>query len=73
MATISTVIDRNAAFAAALDRALERARYSAFDNHVVAQADGSFTVIDEGDWGALDQAIIDRICHTAPGRMSGLY
>jgi hypothetical protein len=73
MTTICTADDLNAAYEAALDRAYQRTRLSAFDNHVLAFDDGHYEVIDEGDFGPLDQDIIDRIVHTAPGRMSGHY
>lgn len=73
MSTICTADARTAAYQDALDRAYERTRYSSFDNHVLQLEDGSYTVIDEGDYPPLDQEIIDRICYTAPGRLSGLY
>lgn len=73
MSTISTTDTRTDAFQDALDRAYERTRYSSFDNHVLELDDGTYTVIDEGDYPPLDQKTIDRICHTAPGRLSGLY
>ncbi len=73
MDNMITATARAAAFEAALARAYERTRTSAFDNHVIGLDDGSYEVIDEGDIGPMEQALIDRICHTAPGCMSGLY
>ncbi len=73
MTTICTTAAINVAFEAALDRAYQRTRISPFDNYVLAFDNGHYEVIDEGDVGPLDQDTIDRIVHTAPGRMTGLY
>lgn len=61
------------AFEAALRNAQTRSFHSFFDQHVVENDNGGFYAIDEGDYGALPMAIIDRISFTVPGRMSDDY
>lgn len=47
-----------------------RAQHSFFDSHVIENDDGSFSAIDEGDYNALPQDLIDRIVHSVPGMMA---
>ncbi len=39
-------------------------------SHVIENDDGSFSAIDEGDYNALPQDLIDRIVHSVPGMMA---
>jgi hypothetical protein len=47
-----------------------RAQHSFFDQHVIEDDEGSFVAIDEGDYNALPQDLIDRIVHSVPGMMA---
>ena len=53
--------------------ARKRAAVSEFDIHVVRDDDGSYWFADEGDYALDLDGFLDRIVHTLPGRMSGLY
>ena len=55
---------------AAVRAATIRAQHSFFDSHVIENDDGSFRAIDEGDYNALPQDLIDRIVHSVPGMMA---
>ncbi len=55
---------------AAARAATIRAQHSFFDSHVIENDDGSFSAIDEGDYNALPQDLIDRIVHSVPGMMA---
>ena len=55
---------------AAVRAATIRAQHSFFDSHVIENHDGSFSAIDEGDYDALPQDLIDRIVHSVPGMMA---
>ncbi len=55
---------------AAVRAATIRAQHSFFDSHVIENDDGSFSAIDEGDYNALPQELIDRIVHSVPGMMA---
>ena len=57
----------NAAYFAAVANAERRALSSYFDQHVIADDDHRYIAIDEGDYGALSQGLIDRIVYTAAG------
>ena len=63
----------NDLYMAAYGNAVERARHSDFDVHVVRDADGNYWCADEGDYGCDTSAFADNIVHTVTGRMSGLY
>ena len=47
-----------------------RAQHSFFDQHVIEDEFGCFLAIDEGDYNALPQDLIDRIVHSVPGMMA---
>ena len=47
-----------------------RAQHSFFDQHVIEDESGCFLAIDEGDYNALPQDIIDRIVHSVSGMMA---
>lgn len=55
---------------AALRAASARAQHSFFDQHVIEDGSGGFLAIDEGDYNALSEDLIDRIVHTVPGMMA---
>lgn len=57
----------NAAYFAAVACAERRALSSYFDQHVIQDAEIGYLAIDEGDYGALTQGLIDRIVYTAQG------
>lgn len=74
MQTISTTSQADTAnYLAALAFAERRALHSFFDQHVIEEARGSYVAIDEGDYNALPMALVDRVVHTVPGRMSDEY
>ncbi len=54
----------------AVRMATMRANHSFFDQHVIEEEDGTYIAIDEGDYNALPQHLIDRIAHTVQGTMS---
>ena len=55
---------------AAVRAATMRAQHSFFDQHVIEDEFGCFLAIDEGDYNALPQDLIDRIVHSVPGMMA---
>ena len=55
---------------AAVRAASSRAQHSFFDQHVIEDEFGCFLAIDEGDYNALPQDLIDRIVHSVPGMMA---
>lgn len=55
---------------AAVCAATMRAQHSFFDSHVIEDEFGCFLAIDEGDYDALPQDLIDRIVHSVPGMMA---
>ena len=61
------------AFNEAVRRAEQRSYHSYFDTHVVEEADGSYSTLDEGDYGSLPMQVIDQITYTAQGRMADEY
>lgn len=74
MQTISTsAAADNAAYFAAVANAERRALSSYFDQHVIADEDRHYIAIDEGDYGALSQGLIDRIVYTAAGGLIDEY
>jgi hypothetical protein len=59
-----------AAFVAALDQAHARAFHSYFAQHVLVDAEGGYIAVDEGDYGALPKAMLDRVVDSVPGKLS---
>jgi hypothetical protein len=55
----------NSAYFAAVASAERRALHSYFDQHVIADDELGYLTLDEGDYGALSPALIDRIVYTA--------
>lgn len=58
-----------AAFVAALDQAHARAFHSYFTQYVLTDGDG-YIAVDEGDYGALPKAMLDRVIDTVPSKLS---
>ncbi len=54
----------------ALETAERRALHSFFDQHVIEDDELGYIALDEGDYNALPQNLIDRIVHTVPGMMA---
>jgi len=63
----------NAAYFAAVACAERRALSSYFDQHVIEDEELGYLAVDEGDYGALSQPMIDRIVYTAQGGMLDEY
>ncbi|MDH2132787.1 hypothetical protein N5J77_16795 [Sphingobium yanoikuyae] len=59
----------HSAFLAALHAAQRRAANSYFDQHILEDRDGGFISIDQGDYAALPQPLIDRIAYTIRGSL----
>lgn len=57
----------HSAFLLALRFAQRRAASSYYDQHVIDDGEQGYVAIDEGDYGLLPQALIERIIHTVPG------
>lgn len=74
MNALTTALDIPAfdpiSYDAAVRAANVRAQHSFFDQHVIEDEEGCFVAIDEGDYNALPQNLIDRIVHTVPGMMA---
>ena len=58
-----------AAFVAALDQAHARAFHSYFTQYVLTDGDG-YIAVDEGDYGALPKAMLDRVVDTVAGKLN---
>ena len=59
-----------AAFVAALDQAHARSLHSYFTQYVLTDGEAGYIAVDEGDYGALPKALLDRVIDTVPGRLS---
>ena len=59
-----------AAFIAALDQAHARSFHSYFTQYVLTDGEAGYIAVDEGDYGALPKALLDRVIDTVPGRLS---
>ena len=59
-----------AAFVAALDQAHARSLHSYFTQYVLTDDEAGYIAVDEGDYGALPKAMLDRVIDTVPGRLS---
>ena len=62
-------LDHGQSYETAYAQADIRANHSFFDQHIIAQEDGSYTAIDEGDYDVLPQRLIDQVVNTIAGRM----
>ena len=59
-----------AAFVAALDQAHARSLHSYFTQYVLTDDEAGYIAVDEGDYGALPKAMLDRVIDTVRGRLS---
>ena len=59
-----------AAFVAALDRAHARSFHSYFTQYVLTDDDAGYIAVDEGDYGALPRAMMDRVVDTVPTKLT---
>jgi hypothetical protein len=59
-----------AAFVAALDKAHARSLHSYFTQYVLTDGEAGYIAVDEGDYGALPKAMLDRVIDTVPGKLS---
>ena len=59
-----------ALYTAAVEDARARAPYTYFDQHIIQREDGTYAVIDEGDYNRLTVEMIERIVHTVAPQMS---
>ena len=59
-----------AAFVAALDRAHARSFHSYFTQYVLADDEAGYIAVDEGDYSALPQALLNRVIEAVPSKLS---
>ena len=59
-----------AAFVAALDQAHARSFHSFFTQYVLEDEDAGYIAVDEGDYSALPQAMLDRVVEAVPSKLS---
>lgn len=59
-----------AAFVAALDQAHARSFHSYFTQYILSDEEAGYIAVDEGDYGALPKALLERVIETVPGRLS---
>ena len=59
-----------AAFVAALDQAHARSYHSYYTQYVLTDNEAGYIAVDEGDYGALPKAMLDRVIDTVPGKLS---
>lgn len=59
-----------AAFVAALDQAQARSFHSYFTQYILTDDEAGYIAVDEGDYGALRKALLERVIETVPGRLS---
>lgn len=60
-------------YLAAIANAERRARYSPFDQHVIKDIEHGYIAIDEGDYPALPDHLIERIVYTLAGTLIDEY
>ena len=70
---IADAANDQTAFVTALDCAHRRAQHSCFNQHIIADAERGYIAIDEGDYGALSQQMMDRVIQTIPGALLDEY
>jgi hypothetical protein len=59
-----------AAFVAALDQAHARSFHSYFTQYILSDEEAGYIAVDEGDYGVLPKALLDRVIDMVPGRLS---
>lgn len=67
------LIARSITLDARILEAERRSYHSFFDIHVIEDGEGSYALIEEGDYGTLPLHIIDSIVYTADAKMSDEY
>ena len=70
---IADAANDQTAFVAALDCAHRRALHSCFSQHIITDEERGYVAIDEGDYGALSQQMMDRVVQTIPGALLDEY
>lgn len=64
------IIARSITLDEKIQQAERRSFHSFFDIHVIENEDGSYSLFEEGDYGAVPNHLIDSITYTADGKMS---
>lgn len=64
------IIARSITLDEKIQQAERRSFHSFFDIHVIANEDGTYSLFEEGDYGAIPNHLIDSITYTADGKMS---
>jgi len=59
-----------AAFVAALDQAHARSFHSYFTQYVLADENAGYVAVDEGDYNALPQSMMDRVVEAVPSKLN---
>ena len=59
-----------AAFTTALDQAHARSFHSYFTQYVLVDESAGYVAVDEGDYNALPQAMLDRVIEAVPSKLS---
>ncbi|WP_447953562.1 hypothetical protein [Sphingopyxis chilensis] len=59
-----------AAFMAALDQAHARSFHSYFTQYVLVDESAGYVAVDEGDYNALPQGMLDRVIEAVPSKLS---
>ena len=62
-------VDR-AAFMAALDQAHARSFHSYFTQYVLVDESAGYVAVDEGDYNALPQGMLDRVIEAVPSKLN---
>ena len=58
------------AFVAALDQAHARSFHSYFTQYVLTDDEAGYVAVDEGDYNALPQSLLDRVVEAVSSKMS---
>lgn len=64
------IIARSITLDEKIQQAERRSFHSFFDIHVIENEDGTYSLFEEGDYGAIPNHLIDSITYTADGKMS---
>ena len=59
-----------AALMAALDQAHARSFHSYFTQYVLVDESAGYVAVDEGDYNALPQGMLDRVIEAVPSKLS---
>jgi len=59
-----------AAFVAALDQAHARSFHSYFTQYVLTDETAGYVAVDEGDYNALPQSMMDRVIEAVPSKLN---